>query len=99
MIPYCNAHGVGLIPWGPLQAGSLARPFSQQTATARAAGSRQYTAADETIINRVEELAKKRGVSMAQIALAWIDSKVSSPIVGFSSVCRLFMLKLMRILN
>lgn len=43
----------------------------------------------EGIIGRVEEIAKKRGLTMTQVALAWIAPKVSSPIVGFSSVKRL----------
>ena len=47
-----------------------------------------FTQADITIINRVEELAKKKGWTMAQVALSWVSSRVSSPIVGFSSVGR-----------
>ncbi|KAG2108823.1 hypothetical protein BD769DRAFT_1498612 [Suillus cothurnatus] len=43
------------------------------------------TSADVTIINRVEELSKKKNCKMSQIALAWVASKVSSPIVGISS--------------
>lgn len=85
MIPYCNAHGIGLIPWGPLQAGDLAYPIATQTAR-RSAGERTYTEADKEIISRVEEVAQKRGWTMSQTALAWIDKKVSSPIVGISSV-------------
>ncbi len=86
MIPYCNAHGIGLIPWGPLQAGTLARPLGQQTVRSESSD-RKFSDADETIIKRVEEIAQKRGCTMAQVALAWIDGKVASPIVGFSSVC------------
>ncbi|KAG8849849.1 hypothetical protein FRB96_000594 [Tulasnella sp. 330] len=44
---------------------------------------------DKEIINRVEELAKKYNVPMAQIAMAWILTKVSSPIIGMSSPTRL----------
>ncbi|KZO99803.1 Aldo/keto reductase [Calocera viscosa TUFC12733] len=90
MNKYCEYTGVGLIPWGPVAAGQLARPLAAQKETARAkGGNRQLTAAEEEIIRRVEELAKKKGWTMAQVALAWIDDKVSSPIVGFSSVARL----------
>jgi len=88
MIPYCNAHGIGLIPWGPLQAGTLARPLGQQTVRSESSD-RKFSDADETIIKRVEEIAQKRGCTMAQVALAWIDGKVASPIVGFSSPARL----------
>lgn len=87
MIPYCNAHGIGLIPWAPLNGGDLARSFN---ATSKRKDSRQgiktYSEADKTIINRVEEIARKRGWTMSQVALAWIDKRVSSPIVGLSSV-------------
>jgi aryl-alcohol dehydrogenase-like predicted oxidoreductase len=41
---------------------------------------------DKVIISRVEEIAKKRGWKMSEVALAWVDAKVSSPIVGCSSV-------------
>lgn len=87
MIPYCNAHGIGLIPWAPLNGGDLARSFN---ATSTRKDSRQgiktYSEADKTIINRVEEIARKRGWTMSQVALAWIDKRVSSLIVGLSSV-------------
>ncbi|KZT58408.1 Aldo/keto reductase [Calocera cornea HHB12733] len=90
MNKYCEYAGIGLVPWGPVAAGQLARPLAQQKTTARAnASNRQLTAAEEAIISRVEELAKKKGWTMAQVALAWIDDKVSAPIVGFSSVARM----------
>ena len=90
MIPYCNAHGIGIIPWGPLHAGDLARPLGQTTArTEQAKGGpfeRPHSEVDKIIIGRVDELAKKKGWTTGQVALAWIDTKVSSPIVGLSSV-------------
>jgi len=90
MNKYCEYAGIGLIPWGPVAAGQLARPLSEQKKTARASGSnRQLTKAEEEIISRVEELSKKKGWTMAQVALAWIDDKVSAPIVGFSSTARM----------
>ncbi|KAL5506886.1 hypothetical protein ACEPAH_6342 [Sanghuangporus vaninii] len=93
MIPYCNAHGIGLIPWGPLAAGDLCRPLGVSTTRLESAKGtafeRKYTDADKAIISRVEEIAQKRGWTMAQVALAWIDKKVSSPIVGCSSPDRL----------
>ena len=88
MIPYCNHHGIGIIPWGPLQGGDLAKPLSEQS-TRRTARAREYSEADKEIIRRVEEVAKKRGWTMAQVGLAWIDKRVSSPIVGMSSAERL----------
>ena len=51
----------------------------------------QWKQADEEIINRVKELADKKSVSMAQVALAWLLSMpyVAAPIVGFSSIKQL----------
>jgi len=89
---YCEYAGIGLIPWGPVAAGQLARPLAAQQESARAKaseGQRTLSAADEEIIKRTEELAKKKGWTMAQVALAWIDGKCSSPIVGFSSPARI----------
>ncbi|KAG5650729.1 hypothetical protein H0H81_011229 [Sphagnurus paluster] len=91
MNAYCNYHGIGLIPWSPLGSGFLARPLNLPTTRSQdktTANRPKHSAADEAIINRVEELAEKRGLKMAQIALAWVSSKVSSPIVGFNSVQR-----------
>ena len=90
MIPYCNAHGIGLIPWGPLHAGDLARaPDATSTRKESRKGTvheRKFSDADTIIVNRVQEIAEKKGWTMGQVALAWIDKKVSSPIVGISSV-------------
>jgi len=89
---YCEYAGIGLIPWGPLAAGQLARPLAVQSESARAKASvaqRTLSDADEATIKRVEELAKKKGWTMGQVALAWIDTKCTSPIVGFSSAKRL----------
>ncbi|KIK52115.1 hypothetical protein GYMLUDRAFT_50065 [Collybiopsis luxurians FD-317 M1] len=94
MNAYCNFHGIGLIPWGPVAAGRLCRPVDNAYDSARGASTKDgpwdtpMTEADKTIIGRVEELSKKRGWTMTQVALAWVGSKVSSPIVGMSSVKR-----------
>ena len=90
MIPYCKAHGIGLIPWGPLQHGTLARPADQTTPRQDSVKGtqldRELSSSDKQIIDRVEEIARMRRWKMSEVALAWIDSKVSSPIVGISSV-------------
>jgi len=93
MIPYCKAHGIGIIPWGPLAAGALARPVGVETTRSDSAKGTvfesKYSDTDKTIIGRVEELAKKKGCTMSQIALTWVQMKIDSPIVGISSVERL----------
>jgi len=89
MNPYCNFEGIGLIPWAPIAGGALARPASALTSTVRGESREALSETDKVIINRVEELAKKKGWAMAQVATVWSMSKVTSPIIGFSSVGRL----------
>ncbi|EJU05010.1 Aldo/keto reductase [Dacryopinax primogenitus] len=95
MIPYCTYKGIGIIPWAPLAEGHLACPLDAQhnaqktTQTETAVYKRTLTDSDKTTISRVEELAKQKGVKMVQIAIAWIMTKVSSPIIGMSSPSRL----------
>jgi aryl-alcohol dehydrogenase-like predicted oxidoreductase len=88
MIKSCNETEVGLIPWGTLNTGHLARSANDQQTTIRAKG-KELTAHDIAIIDRVEEMANKKGIKMSQIALAWINLRVSSPMSSFSSVERL----------
>ncbi|KAG7087284.1 hypothetical protein E1B28_013262 [Marasmius oreades] len=93
MHAYCKFNGIGIIPWGPLCGGVLARPEQVETVRKESfKGSvweHKAFEADREIIHRVEELAETRGVPMAQIALAWVGSKVTSPIVGIASIKRL----------
>ncbi|RMD44757.1 hypothetical protein DV735_g297, partial [Chaetothyriales sp. CBS 134920] len=92
MIPYCNHTGVGLIPWSPVARGVLSRPFhTRNTLREKTDGFLKQLIrsrddeADEQIVNRVEEVAKKTGHSMAQIAIAWsLSKKDVSPIVGLN---------------
>lgn len=88
---FCNDTGVGLIPWAPLDRGNLARPYDQYGKTERSkpdpeSGLREV---DVKTIARVQELAEKKGWKMSQVALAWVNKRISSPIIGFSSVERL----------
>ena len=92
MFPTLKQYGVGAIPWSPLARGRLTRPLTQQTKRGevdRFIG--QYSksqASADAIVNRVEELAGKKGCSMAQLALAWIMNRpgVTAPIVGTTSL-------------
>ncbi|KAJ7697218.1 Aldo/keto reductase [Mycena rosella] len=90
MIPYCKAHGIGLIPYAPLAGGALGRPLGGQRTLRTPDNSKEndLTDADKTIIGRVQELAEKKGCTMAQVALAWVQLKVDSPIVGIASAER-----------
>ncbi|OBZ75290.1 Versiconal hemiacetal acetate reductase [Grifola frondosa] len=84
--------GVGAIPWSPLARGLLARPLSENTKRGSTdkfiSQYNQEGSGTPEIIKRVEELAKKKGVSMAQVAIAWNLSKegVTAPIVGTTSL-------------
>ena len=96
MNAFCNKTGVGLIPWAPLCRGDLARPLSAKGSTVRSEGQLKNpmfntgnTEGDHEIINRVEQLAEKKGWKMSHVALAWINKRVSSPIIGFSSIERM----------
>jgi len=98
MIPLCLDQGIGLIPWSPLARGFLAgnRPRQGQGETKRSksddfARSMYYKESDFQVVERVLELAERKGVKPAQIALAWMLHKpgISSPIIGASKMAHL----------
>ena len=98
MIPLCLEEEVGLIPWSPLARGFLAgnRNAQDRGETVRAktddfAQKLYYRPSDFTVVDRLTEIATKRGVQNAQVALAWILGKpgVSSPIIGASKMTHL----------
>lgn len=93
MNAFCDATGVGLIPWAPLSRGHLARPLEAFGSTTRSEGEKKSGAeqseADREIVRRVQEVAEKKGWKMSHVALAWINKRVSAPIIGFSSVERM----------
>ncbi len=95
MIPLCRAEGIGIIPWSPMARGFLAGNRARQgwgeTVRARTddyAQKMYYADADFTVAARVDELAARRGVKPAQIALAWILAQpgITAPILGASRI-------------
>ncbi len=92
MIPLCQAEGVGVIPWSPLARGHLAgarKSLDDQSSTTRAEtdtyGHDLYGGpGDAEIIAAVNAVAEERGVSPAEVSLAWLLSKpaVTAPIIG-----------------
>ena len=86
MLPLCADQGIGVIPWSPLARGRLTRDWD--AGTARSAtdefGQSLYAAGDRQIAEQVAKVAQGRGVSRAQIALAWVAGRpgVTAPIVG-----------------
>ncbi|MDT0174776.1 aldo/keto reductase [Enterobacter sp. BRE11] len=91
MHPLCQAENIAVLPWSPLARGRLTRPWGE--ATARTAsdeyGKTLYQATEENdaaIAQRLEAIAVRKGVSRAQVALAWLLHKpaVTAPIIGAS---------------
>lgn len=107
MIPICRQYGVSLTPYSPLAAGRLSRKEwktnSKRSQTDRVAVSKYDSTQEQDmqIVARVAELAEKYGVSMSQIAVAWLWAKgVTSPLIGatkpkyFDDIANAFNIKL-----
>lgn len=91
MIPLCLDQGVGLIPWSPMARGFFAgdrkRGGGGETARAKSdpfANGLYFREEDFTVAERVAEVARERGVTGSQVALAWMLNKphITSPIIG-----------------
>jgi aryl-alcohol dehydrogenase (NADP+) len=86
MLPLCADLGVGVIPWSPLARGRLTRDWDESTARSEndRFGSTLYRDEDRAIVEKVAEVAVRREVPRAQVALAWLLAQptVASPIVG-----------------
>jgi aryl-alcohol dehydrogenase (NADP+) len=98
MVPLCLDQGIGVIPWSPLARGFLAgnRRATDRGDTTRAttdtiAHKLYYAESDFRIVDRLSALAARRGVSNAQMALAWVlrQPGVTAPIVGASKMPQL----------
>jgi aryl-alcohol dehydrogenase (NADP+) len=95
MLPLCREEGIGVIPWSPLARGFLAgnRRAQDFGDTVRAktddyAQKLYYQPSDFTVVERVTEIAKHRGVPNAQVALAWLlrQPGITAPIIGASKM-------------
>jgi aryl-alcohol dehydrogenase-like predicted oxidoreductase len=91
MLPLCHSEGIGVIPWSPLARGRLARPWAAESTSDRVrhdkTAAQLYAAseaADQAVIEAVGTVAEARGISRAQVSLAWLLSRgeVAAPIVG-----------------
>jgi 1-deoxyxylulose-5-phosphate synthase len=101
MIPLCLSEGVGIVPWSPLARGMLARsrPADAKVASAGTARAENDTysvqlydsEADWDVVAAVERIAKQRGISMAEVSLAWLLAQpgVAAPIVGATKLDQL----------
>lgn len=91
MLPLCADQGVGVIPWSPQGRGLLSRPWGEQTQ--RVGNDTMITRLygdtadmDRLIVEAVQRVAQRHGVTMSQIALAWVlqNPLVTAPIIGAS---------------
>jgi aryl-alcohol dehydrogenase (NADP+) len=96
MHPLALDQGVGVLPWSPLARGRLTRPWGVETARTETdlvtqAMYGQAEEADRAIVDAVGRIADARGVSRAQVALAWVrqQTAVSAPIVGATKLQQL----------
>jgi 1-deoxyxylulose-5-phosphate synthase len=93
MLPLCADQGIGVIPWSPLARGRLTRPWDASTARTETDefGKTLYQDEDQAVVARVIEVAAKRDLAPAQVALAWAlgNPVVTSPIVGVTKPSQL----------
>ncbi|MGI5242103.1 aldo/keto reductase [Dactylosporangium sp. CA-139066] len=100
MIPLCLDEGVGTIIWSPLARGRLARAWQDARSTVRSETDGWYAdllypaltaGSDQAIVESVGRVAQARGVSRAQVALAWLRSKpaVTAPLVGAGTTAQI----------
>jgi aryl-alcohol dehydrogenase-like predicted oxidoreductase len=90
MIGLCRAEGIAVIPWSPLARGRLTRAWKSESTTRSETDAFMkilYSGtedADRKVVDRLGEIAERRGIPRAQVALAWLLSKpgVTAPIVG-----------------
>lgn len=100
IVPACEAHGLGLLPWSPLGGGWLTGKYSRDTPPTGATrlgenpdrgveayGRRSTRQRTWDVVDAVRTVAAGRGVSMAQVALAWLHDRpaVTSVILGARS--------------
>jgi aryl-alcohol dehydrogenase-like predicted oxidoreductase len=94
MLPLCKAEGIAVIPWSPLARGRLTRDWDETSARSETDefGKTLYAGtedADKKVVSAVAKIAEQRNLPRAQIALAWILTKVTSPIVGATKASHL----------
>lgn len=91
MIPFCKEENIALTPYSALAGGRLAKYRGETLKRLEEDSYAKFkydktVELDQLIIDRVVELSKKYGVSMTEISLAWLLTKVTSPIVGATKV-------------
>jgi aryl-alcohol dehydrogenase-like predicted oxidoreductase len=87
MVPYCQEEGIALTPYSALASGRLSRKPGETSLRLEKDAYAKFKydatqAQDQVIIDRMAELADRHGVSMTEVSLAWLLTKVTSPVVG-----------------
>ena len=87
MIPYCKSENIGLTPYSSLASGRLSKMPDESSKRLKEDyyATKKYESTEEqdsVIIRRVIDLAREYDVSMSEISLAWLETKVDSPIMG-----------------
>jgi aryl-alcohol dehydrogenase (NADP+) len=86
MMPLCREEGIGVIPFSPMARGFVAGKSETVRAQTDELTKRYYHESDYAVVDAVTAIAKARGVSNAQVALAWLMHQpgVTAPIIGAS---------------
>ena len=87
MVPFCHEDNIALTPYSALAGGRLSKHRGE---TSKRLAEDSYAklkygdteSQDQVIIDRVAEIAEKRGVTMTEVSLAWLLTNVTSPVVG-----------------
>lgn len=87
MVPFCRSENIAMTPYSSLAGGRLSRRPGETSKRFEedSYAHFKYDATADTdnrIIDRVYEIAQKRGVSMTEVSLAWLLTKVAAPVVG-----------------
>lgn len=94
MIPLCKDQGIALIPWSPLGRGFLSgkykrneKPDTPRTRSDQILPNRFFKPEDFDVVERAQQVAEEKGISIAQIAVAWLLHKgVTAPIMGITKM-------------
>jgi aryl-alcohol dehydrogenase-like predicted oxidoreductase len=93
MLPLCADEGIGVIPWSPLARGRLTRDWDEATERSRTDefGKVLYVDSDRAVVEAVAQVASRRALTRAQVALAWVLGRpvVTAPIVGVTDAGQL----------
>lgn len=87
MAKYCSENNIAMTPYSPLAGGRLSRGFGEKSKRLQEDNYARFkydktAKQDQIIIERVIEISQKHNVSMTEVSLAWLLTKVTSPVVG-----------------